>query len=231
MKFNFKKHGLRSFIGLAASVAVIVLVVVGVTSCNRISLFQLALDNISESRFYLKQDQTDNIRVQFSSGMREEVYVRDGISGRTTAFGLVSVEPLTNVFGDAIELQATLRINGENLAITLERNQFGRNFGHDIERLVCVSAQVSLALTVGTQTIVFNLTNTMTDNCINWERALEIAVDHLAGKIRNAGRFEVYVRIIADLVRGSGSYWFIQFVPEKSAPFFAVISSSGEIIR
>ena len=231
MKFNFKKHGLKSLIGLTASVAVIVLVVVGITSCNRISLFQLALDNVSEARFYLKQDQTDNIRVQFSSGMREEVYVRDGISGRTVPFGHVNVEPIGNVFGDAIQLNAVLRINDENLQITLERNQFGRNFGHDIGRLVDVSTTVSLALTVGTQTIVFNLTNTMTDSCISWERALEIAVEHLSGKIRNTGRFEVYVRIIADLVRGSGSYWFIQFVPQKGEPFFAVISSGGKIVR
>jgi len=215
----------------AISLAVIILLVIGISACNRANLFQLSLDNISESHFFMKFDESESIRVEFSSGMREENYIRDGISGNTVAFGVINVVPRNrDIFHGIMELTGTLTIGNEQVPVTLDRNQHGGNFGHDIERLVDAGSDISFTLNLNNQTIVFNLKNAMPPESISWERALEIAVDNLQGKIKSAGNFEIYVRIISDLVADTGSYWFILFFPQNSPSFFVVLDHTGNLI-
>jgi len=226
-----KKFGKRTWMMAVATVLVIAFVIVGVSSCSGRSLYQLALDNISEARFYMKQDQNQTARVQFFSGLREDPYVRNGVSERSTPFAVINVEPFAAAFDNLTEIEATLRINDENITIKLERNQFGKNFAYDIEKLVDVNATVTLTLPIANENIVFNLINVMPEDAISWERALEIAVDHLSSEIQAMGKFECYVKIISDLVQNTGSFWFVKFLPVNGDPIFVVMDHTGKILQ
>ena len=234
-KNNSKKPYKRILLIGFVAVLTTTFLVVGISSCSRASYYQLALDNLSEARFYMKQDESDSLKVQFYSGMREEPYSTNGISEKTTAFGIINVDPKTKILDGLIEIDGTLKIGDELLAVKLEKNPYAKNFGCDIAKLVDVDKPLSLTLTIdnGTSipdTIVFNLVNCMPEDAISWEDALKIATDHHTSEIKKAGKFECYVKIISDLVKNTGSYWYIQFATQKGSTFFCVIDSSGKVI-
>jgi len=226
MKFLNKK----TILAAAAVILVIVFLFIGISSCSRASYYQLALDNLSEARFYMKQDESASFKVQFYTGMRENPYEVNGISEKTTAFGIINVDPKDKSLDGLVSIDATLKIGEELLPITLEKNPYAKNFGCDIERLVDADKEMSLTLPVGTDTIVFNLKNCMPEDAISWEDALKIATDHHTDDIKSAGKFECYVKIISDLVKNTGSYWYVQFVTREGETFFCVVDSSGKVI-
>ena len=229
-KIKFKKPGKKTLFAAAAVALVIAFVVIGVSSCNRASYYQLVLDNLSEARFYLKQDESEGLKVQFYSGMREEPYQTNGISEKTTAFGLVNIEPKDKSLDGLLTLDGTLKVGEELITVKLEKNPYGRNFACDIARLVDAKSAMSLTLTTGEETIVFNLKDCMPEGAITWEEALRTATDHHTGDIKKAGKFECYVKIISDPVKGSDAYWYIQFVTQKGKTFFCVVDSGGKVI-
>ena len=216
---------------LLIGVAIVIAIgtVIGVSSCSRASYFQLALDNLSEARMYMKHASTDCCRVQFFAGMREEPYAVNGISEKKVAFGIINLEPC-KIKIEAETLDGTLKIGEEVLPVSLERNPHGTNFATDIGKLVDVAQELVLTLTIGEATEVFNLTNAMPAEAISWERALEIAVDHLKDQIRKAGKFECYVKIVESPTRNGSTFWYVRFVPEKGDNFFAVIDMTGRVI-
>jgi len=225
-----KKKSMTKWLLLAgAAVLVVVGAVIGVSSCSRSSYFQLALDNLSETRMYMKHGETNCCKVQFFAGMREEPYLVNGVSEKKVAFGIINFESRTKRI-DAEEIQGTLKIGEEVLPVTLERNPHGANFAADIERLVDAAQELVLTLTLGEGTEVFNLANAMAETAISWECALEIAVDEMQPQIRKAGKFECYVKIVESPVKGGGSFWYVRFVPEKGDNFFVVIDATGRVI-
>jgi len=230
MKFKTTKKNLTKWLLLiSAAVLIAVGTIIGVSSCSRASFFQLALDNLSETRMYMKKGETERFRVQFYAGMREEPYAVNGVSEKKVAFGIVNLEPRGRIV-DMEEVQGTLKIGEELVPVTLERNPHGTNFACDIERLVLPELDISLTLTIGEATEVFQLASSMPEDAINWERALEIATDHSQSHIKKAGKFECYVKIVESPVKGAGSFWYVRFVPEKGDNFFVVIDPSGTVI-
>ena len=130
-----------------------------------------------------------------------------------------------------MELKGTLQIGDEQLEVTLDKNPFDRNFAGDIARLVDENLAITFTLRLDTDTIVFNMQNAMPADAITWERALEIATETLAEKLKPiGGRFEVHVRIIHNIVQGSGGHWFVQFHTVTGERFFCVIDPSGKVI-
>ena len=224
-----KKKVTKWLLLVGAGVLIIVGAVIGISSCSRASTFQLALDNLSESRFYMKHGETECCRVQFYAGMREEPYDVNGISEKKVAFGIINLEPHKRISDE--EIQGTLKIGEELVPVTLERNPHGGNFAADIERLVEAEQTLVLTLNMGESIEVFDLAHAMPEDSISWERALEIAVDHLTDQIRRTGKFECYVKIVESPVKGGGSFWYVRFVPEKGDNFFAVIDATGRVIN
>jgi hypothetical protein len=231
IKFKFKKPITKWMLLIGAAILVIFGTVIGISSCNRTSYFQLVLDNLSETRLYMKTAQNDSYRVQFFAGMREEPYTVNGISEKKVAFGIVNLEPRNKVINiDVDEIEGTLQVGDENIPLVLERNPHGTNFAADIEKLVDADKVKVLTAVIGGVTQTFELSNAMPEDAINWERALEIATDHSLTHIKKAGKFEAYIKIVESPVAGAGSFWYIRFVPEKGENFFVVIDPSGNII-
>lgn len=228
--FQFKNPVTKWLLLAGAAILVIVGIVIGVSSCSRASYFQLALDNLSETRLYMKHAESSCCNVQFYAGMREEPYEVNGVSEKKTAFGIISLDPCDKSLNDVNEIEGTLKIGEESVPVKLERNPHGSNFATDIERLVDVSQTLVLTITKGEISETFNLINAMPAEAINWERALEVATDHLQSQIKKAGKFECYIKIVDSPVKGGGSYWYVRFVPTKGDNFFAVIDTTGKVI-
>jgi len=228
MEKKSKKKKLALFATVAVVTLVLVFVVAGLMRNN--NLHQLALSNMAEARFYMKQGEAPQVRVQFTSGMREEPYNRDGIAQPNVPFALVYVQPVGDSLTGYTELNGTLRINGEDTPVTLTRNEFRlQNFGVDLERLVDRAAEVVFILNLTDTVLTIPLRDMMPQDAITWERALEIAVEGLYDEIRALGTFETYVKIISDRTN-TAVFWYIQFLNREAQTVFAVISPAGELI-
>lgn len=229
-----KKLSNKILIIAASLLVVAALIVIGISSLGRTDLYQLSLDSISEARFYMKfSDEHQNLKVQFFTGMREEPYNSDGVASKTTAFAIINVEPRTGkdkILDNYLELKGTLKIGDEQLEVTLDKNPFDRNFACDLERLVDENLEVTFTLRLDTDTIIFTLQDAMPDNAIKWERALEIATETMESKLEVAGKFEVHVRIVHNIVQGSGGHWYVQFNAANGEKFFCVIDPEGKVI-
>ena len=194
------------------------------------SLQQMAMDNISEARFFMRHAHSENLRVQFFSGVRESNYEIDGVAGGTTPFALLNVEPRNASHLDDSELRGTLQIGTETVEVTLERNEFGRNFAVDLGREVAADVDVLFTLLpVNANAVPFPLLPAMPEGSIDWKEALRIGTDYLAEAMANVTQFESYVKIITD--RGNHSaFWFVQFITNNGENHFVVIAAGGEII-
>jgi len=228
--FKFKKRVTKWLLLGGAAVLVVVGVIIGASSCSRASYFQIALDNLSETRLYMKHAETERYRVQFYAGMREEPYAVNGISEKKVAFGVISLESRGKIINEE-EIVGTLYIGEEEIPVRLERNPHGTNFACDVEKLIDVEKDLALTLFIGEAALEFTLVNAMPEDAINWERALEIATDEARAQIKGAGRFECFVRIVESPVKNAGSFWYVRFVPEKGNNFFVVIDPTGKVIN
>ena len=224
-KSLLKKLAVLGGVGLVVGAFVLVAMLGG----NR-TLHQVALANIAEARHFMKHAQSDNLRVQFFSGIREANYAMDGVAGQTVEFALLNVEPRNISHIDDQELRGEIKINGETKEVTLERNQFGRNFAVDLGKAVAPDAEIIFTLLAENQNpVIFNLVNSMNAEAITWDKALEIAVDSLKEPLSNAQGFETYVKIITDR-ESIAAFWFVQFVTVDGKTHFAVIDTTGDVI-
>ena len=226
-KFKKPRKRIIAILGAIAIAAVVTVVIV--TSSGGASLYQRALDNLSEARFFMRAAHNDNTRVQFFSGIREEPYAVDGRASGTVPFALLNVEPQGNNHMQATQLQGTLIIGEESLEVTLVRNQFGRNFAVDIGRAVTPETAVTFTLNQPSGVNEeFTLTHAMPEDAIDWQEALRIGASHLSDKISGA-QFESYVKIITDLAN-IGAFWFVQFITTDNQTHFVVINPDGSLI-
>ncbi|MDR0975383.1 MAG: hypothetical protein LBM01_00285 [Christensenellaceae bacterium] len=215
-------------VGLAA-----VLAVFGGKISPKQTAYQLALENIAESRFYLKQHTTGDYNIQFSSGMREEPYEKNGAAEQTTPFTLISVNPTTNLLRDCTTIEASLKIgDAEPQTITLEKNAYPPyNFAYDLASLTDISEPVSIMLSVaGAQEVA--LENVMSgEGAITWEKALETASEVLADSIKDTQGFECYVKIVCDRSTANSAFWSVQVINKDLSSHYVIMDKTGKVIN
>lgn len=223
----------KAFVIVGAVAVLAAFTVIAVTTFTRsgVGLYQLALNNLAEARFYMKHAQSTELNVQFFSGMREDPYQVDGRASGTVPFALLNVEPRGANHLQDTELNGLLRIGSEEIEVELERNQFGRNFATDLRRLVEHGQTIEFILILENDyRVTFNLDTSMPEDSINWEEALRIAVGQMEGVIRAANSFEVYVKIITDQANLGSAFWYIQIVTDANEMHFVVIAPNGNVI-
>ncbi|MCL2851143.1 MAG: hypothetical protein FWE01_02155 [Firmicutes bacterium] len=229
-KFKFTKKKFL-ILGCVAVLIVAFVLIATLSTGGKASLYQRALANVSEARFFMKHAESDVVRVQFFSGIRERDYNVDGTATGTVPFALINIEPKDGNLHGVDQLRGFLTIcDEEEQEVTLERNQFGGNFGVDIGREVACNANITFSLVLQNNSRAnFDLKPAMPEDAISWTKALEIATEHLADHIRNVTSFETYVKIVTDLAN-IGAFWFIQFVTDTQDRHFAIINPDGSII-
>ena len=228
-KLKIRKPKKRIIALLGAAVIAAVVIIIVTTSGGGSTLYQRALNNLSEARFFMRTASNDNARVQFFSGVREEPYKIDGRASGTVPFALLNVEPVGSELMQAPQLAGTLRIGTEDINVTLTRNDFGKNFAVDIGREVTPDTEVTFTLRHANNiNEEFKLAHAMPEDAIDWQEALRIATTHLTDKIKNID-FESYVKIITDLAN-IGAFWFVQFITADNQTHFVVINPDGSLI-
>ena len=70
----------------------------------------------------------------------------------------------------------------------------------------------------------------METDAVSWKTALEKATDKVGDKIKKAKSFEVYVKIINDMAKDSGAFWYVQFITAEGTTHFCVIAPDGSVI-
>jgi hypothetical protein len=151
--------------------------------------------------------------------------------GKLIPFALINVDPKTSLTQQYIE--ALLMLDNEPVPVTLERNNLGDNFAADLNRLIPHGTQASISLTLPAGISTFDLAHSMPDengDTITWQDALKIAATHLEPKLRAAGGFEAFVKIITDDTRERNVFWYVQFITTNNIQHFAVLTPNGTII-
>ena len=222
-----------------AGIAVAAVVCVGgwflYTSSNvETSVFDIAKANIGEARHHMKATRQGGLEVQFYTGVREETYVKNGIATRPVPFAIVNVIAGEELRGFP-QIDGKIKIGEREFDITLLQNPYNPlNYSYDVIKIVGNDTKrtddVSVTLFVSsTNHPVINLQHTMTDECVTWDVALLRATEKL-GKELAGKRFETYITIQHDVAKGSGAFWYIQFVTDEGKTLFCVVSSDGAVI-
>jgi len=198
------------------------------------TMFDIAKQNIGEARHQVRAAHDGGISIEFSTGMREENFVRNGIATKTVPFAMIRVN--SDSLRSHSQIDGMLQIGEETHNITLLQNPYRMSeFAYDIiknlnGREVCCHDQVTITLFIASNnhpTIVLN--NTMTPECIAWDAALKLAVERLTPQLKGK-TFEVHVTVTHSVATGADSFWYVEFVTECGQTFFCVISSDGAVI-
>ena len=222
----------KKIIAFAFGAAVALALVFGISILMRgNNMYQLALNNIAEARFFMRKGETTQMNVQFSSGMREEPYNQNGLAERNVPFALINIEPRGDGLAAYTELTGVIRIGGQDTNVTIERNEFNRhNFATDLGTLVDKNLDVVLIINLSTGDVTIPLRPAMDEEAITWERALEIAVEELDEHWGEFGRqFEVYIKIVTDR-NHQAAFWYVQFLNRSEGTLFVLMGQDGQVI-
>ena len=236
-KFPFPKV-LKSKKVLVASVCAVAAAAVGAFFMFKPATpqtpYDAALKNVAEARYYMKSAQTQNLDVQFYSGIREEQYSRNGIATKCVPFAVVNVTG-NDSLKSYDQITGEIKIGNEQYPITLLQNPYNPlNFTYDIvnslnRNITCDDeVEVTLFLT-STNHPVIELADAFDENAITWDGALRVATEKLADKLVGK-KFESYVTIIDNVAKEAGAFWYVQFITDKGETHYCVVAPDGSAI-
>ncbi len=224
----------KTFMAAAIIAVAALLTLFGINAFKRPEPYQLALDNIAEARFYLKTAESENPigTVHLYSGLREKDFQADGIATEPQAFTVLSVEPKDETAVVDGKMVVEIKLNDEEPeTYTLEKNPYGNNYACDLGKSLDESMSVTVTFKAGTETVgTVELKNSMPENSIKWETALEIASKEMADKINTGSRIETSTKILCDNQTADTPYWFVTFITENGDRYFVVVSHDGKVI-
>jgi hypothetical protein len=218
---------------LAAVVVVGGVFVVG--GMKKDKIYDSAVKNVAEARYFMKDAEAAGLTVQFYVGKREEPYSQNGVASKNVVpFAIVNVNADSS-FKTVEQIDGTVKIANQQFPITLLKNPYNPlNFTYDIVESLnnkTVSAadavEVSLQVSGGTKTVALN--NVFDGETISWDQALKAATEKLKDQL-SGQKFETYVTIINNVAKDSGAYWYVQFVTDEGKTHYAVVSKDGTVI-
>ena len=230
-----KKKWWRSKVLWISAVVIVALVVGGFfvfNNAQKDNLYARALANVSEARHFMRSASTDSLEVQFFSGTREEPFSQNGVTGKPVPFAIINVDSRDGTLKGLNQIEGTVRIGEEQLPIMLTRNPYDpQNFATDIGKLVEANRAVEVTLFItSTNHPTFKLELAFDADAITWKQALRIATEKTGSKLNAARSFEVYVKIINNVAKDSGAFWYVQFITDDGKTYFCVIAPDGSTI-
>ncbi|MCL2540241.1 MAG: hypothetical protein FWE53_02260 [Firmicutes bacterium] len=191
-------------------------------------------NNLSEIRHNIFEGQTTDYLITFTSGQREANYVLDGISGKKTNFGIVSVFPKNLAFAGSLEYE--VRVNAKAYNGRLEQSPFDTTQSADIGTTVSDADTIVVIVTLNGQSQQAELVCVSSGFVINSTKALQLAVAAVEPQLNtllsgDKTTAECYVKIISDPEKAIGvHYWFVSFINTQGAELSVIIDpSSGNI--
>lgn len=181
---------------------------------------------VSDMRYDYYEGETASWYFSFSSGLREDPYVLDGLSKPKVEFGIVTVSPKKGTVYKG--LSYTVNIDGVEFSGDFERSPFNETFAGDIEKRAADGAEIFVTITDGSSTEIANLTSVTANFAIDANDALELAIAEAESeleKLCKKGSVEVYVKIVADVSHTlSDKFWIVLFLSETGDEISIIIN-------
>ena len=198
----------------------------------------LAQKNISEVRYNLFRGSNDALSATLMTGEREEDYILNGIAENLMDFGIITVlfkESTSTLLGSPTY---KLTVGDEFYEGELEKSPFDASYVADIEHRVSDDAQVYLLVEWDTLYETLKLDAISPDWQLNWENALEVAMENISDtnfeELIDGGklRAEVHIKIISDPQGVTNQhYWYISIYGQNGSVIEMVIDpTTSEVV-
>lgn len=225
----------RFFIVLTAVVLVIISVF-ALSACNKKKNKDVDLcSNISYAETNKYIGVADEFRVTVTAGIKEKLFIADGLAQNVGEFAQISVTPLKT---SLIKQNYTFTLLGESceLSGSLTRDVVTHNFVADVELGECKNKLTSIKIKYGDAEITIPLTDKLLDK-ITYQQALDIAKGELKEQIEGNvtdGKLnrEITVKLIRDKRNPeSPYYWYVSFIAADNG-YWAVLldPTTGEVV-
>jgi hypothetical protein len=210
----------------------------GIMALVQPSNLELAQKNISEVRYNLFRGSSEALSATLMTGEREEDYILNGIAEDLMDFGIITVifkQPTSELMGSPTYKLTVGDIFYEG---ELEKSPFDASYVADIEQRVDDDAQVYLLVEWDTLYETIKLDAISPDWELNWEKALEVAMDNIADtnfeELIDGTKLkaEVHIKIISDPQGVTNQYyWYISIYGQGGSVIEIVIDpNTSEII-
>lgn len=191
-------------------------------SCSN---FKKISKNISEYRENVFVGQNAKFTAEAVTGYRETPFEIDGISGEKSEFCLVTVKPNEP---DLKEHKYKIALGGVEYEGDFVKHPFEESYSFEV---AARAEGNTISVMIDDEKIELN--SVVTENFISAEKAYEIAKKKLSDhEIIKGGKYEIYLRLIANPVSASGGYfWYVAFVnTERETCAVLIHPESMEII-
>lgn len=182
------------------------LIITAATGCSNL---ERDMDRVSELRDEVFIAQTEHVRVTLITGVREEPFVTDGISGDKKDFSVLTVVP-----ADASSLESyTCRLKADGLTFEdeLKKHPLKNSWSIEFDARIKTECAVTLSSENYAETVM--LESVKTSDFISAEKAYAVAATELG---KPSG--EIYIRLIENPLTSSGGYyWYVAFAGENYA--------------
>lgn len=159
------------------------------------SPYNQVMDNLSECTKVYYFGETEDFYCSLSSGMREDVYLLNGVSEKPVGFALMSFNFFESSPRQIVKLK--VKINGEESEQELQINGVNSAYLVDLERELDGSEEIKINFEGQT----LKLENISKNFTIGYQEALKIASEELSDKItakKKLGKLnaECYLRVL-----------------------------------
>ena len=198
----------------------------------------LAQKNISEVRYNLFRGSNETLSATLMTGEREEDYILNGKAENLVDFGIITVifkQPTTDLMGSPTY---KLTVDDEYYEGELEKSPFDASYVSDVQHRVDDASQVYLLVEWDTLYETIKLDAISPDWQLNWEKALEVAMENIADtnfeELVDGGKLkaEVHIKIISDPQGVTNQhYWYISIYGQNGSVIEMVIDpNTSEVV-
>lgn len=216
----------------------IIVATVGLISVVEPTERELILSNLSEIRYNAFSEVTDTFGASFMTGEREVPYIIDGIAQEKSLFGVLSVYfriPTSSFVGTPTY---SLSIDDDYYEGELERSPYSSGYVADIEASANDDSVVTLTVIWDDLEETIVLAPTSIGWEINWEKAMDIALENIDEVTKNKlivdgiVTAEIHMKIINDPENVLGEYYwyFTIYHRDGSVTSYTIDPITGEIL-
>lgn len=231
-RINLKNVVGKRVIVLAFSVVLVGLIIL--SGCGGGSVTQEVRANLSDVRYNLFEVKNETLRANAMSGLREEPYAYDGISGKKVEFCVLTVF-LTNDTHDFDTLDFVITINEQPIEATLERNPRNNSLMADICKVL--EDDDKLSLKIDGIDGDFEMPCVSQSWAVQYDEVIEIGLTTLGEEInqffvKKNFAAEVYVKIIYDEKGEFEQYfWYFGVLGENKTNLCVLIDLNGNVVN
>lgn len=217
------------------TIILIAVFAVGFSACNKkgSSIDLSANISYAETHKYVGED--ENFKVSVTAGIREQMFIADGVATNVAEFATVSVMPQKS---DLLTKEYTyaLTADGGEFSGTLERDPVTHAFVASVELSNLKDSLQNLKIYYDSNEVEIPLENKMTGK-ISYMQALDIAITEFrqlidANLTDNVLPREIIVKLIRDKRNPDSPYfWYVSFIAADSN-YWAILLDpvSGEVV-